>query len=99
MDFWHMSSIHQGIFCNILSNKMAKLRWHAFYTSYQSHKWHGIPILSQTKKSQSIRWLGFAIKCPLQLNGWNDMGLATHEWLVAYVPLDYNVVAKPRRKT
>jgi hypothetical protein len=34
----------------------------------------------------------------LWLNGWNDMGLTTHEWLVAYV-LDYDVVTKPRHKT
>jgi len=32
--------------------------------------------------------MGFAIKCPLQLNGSNNMGLATHEWLIAYVFLD-----------
>jgi hypothetical protein len=25
-----------------------------------------------------LKWLGFAIKCPLHLNGWNEMGLAIH---------------------
>jgi hypothetical protein len=29
-------------------------------------------------KSQSLKRLGFATKHPLQLNGWNDMGLTTH---------------------
>jgi hypothetical protein len=29
--------------------------------------------------------MGLMTKCPLRLNGWNDMGLTTHEWLVAYV--------------
>ncbi len=42
-----------------------------------------------------IRWLGFGTKCPLRLNGWNDMGLTTHEWLVAYV-FNYEVVAKSK---
>jgi hypothetical protein len=43
--------------------------------------------------------LGFATKCPLWLNGWNDMGLTTCEWLVAYVFLDLDVVTKPSHKT
>jgi hypothetical protein len=29
IDFWHMSSIHQGIFYKTWSNKTTKLRWHA----------------------------------------------------------------------
>jgi hypothetical protein len=29
------------------------------------------------KKSWLVRWLGFATICPLQQNGWNDMGLTT----------------------
>jgi hypothetical protein len=43
--------------------------------------------------------LGFVTKCPLWLNGWNDMGLTIHECLVAYVLHDWNIVAKPERKT
>jgi abortive infection bacteriophage resistance protein len=29
-------------------------------------------------KSLLLKQLGFAIECPLQLNGWNDMGLVAH---------------------
>jgi hypothetical protein len=39
------------------------------------------------------------IKCPLWLNGWNDMGLAIHDWLITYVFPDYNIIAKPNHKT
>ncbi len=57
-----------------------------YHKSYQNHWWHGISILSQFFfKSWSIRWLSFVIKCPLWLNGWNNMGLTIHEWLIAYV--------------
>ncbi len=40
--------------------------------------------------------MGFVTKCVLRLNGWNDMGFATHEWLVAYVIFYWDVVAKPK---
>jgi hypothetical protein len=30
------------------------------------------------KKFQSLKWLGFAIEHPLQLNGWNNMSLTIH---------------------
>jgi len=40
--------------------------------------------------------LGFVTKCLLRLNGWNNMGLVTHEWLVAYVLPDYDIIAKPK---
>jgi hypothetical protein len=43
--------------------------------------------------------VGFVIKCLLRLNGWIDMGLVTHEWLVAYVLPNKNVVGKSSCKT
>ncbi len=38
--------------------------------------------------------MGFATKHPLRRNGWNDMGLATHESLVTYVLSNWYVVVK-----
>jgi hypothetical protein len=81
---------------------MTKLKSHAFYMPYRGHQWHEISILNQKylkNPNLLIRWLGFTIKCPLQLNGWNDMGLTIHEWLVTYVFPNYNVIAKPSCKT
>jgi len=42
-------------------------------------------MLNYNKKILVDKKIDIVIKCPLQLNGWNDMGLATHEWIVAYV--------------
>jgi hypothetical protein len=51
---------------------MVRVTWHAFYISNQGQWWHGISIIEENKQR-----LGFATIHPLQLNGWNDMGLTT----------------------
>jgi hypothetical protein len=54
--------------------------------------WNGMHLTHHTKvkddmkfhyyknffKLKLLKWLGFATKHPLQLNGWHDMGLTTH---------------------
>jgi len=39
---------------------------------------NGISLVLENLKFLFIKWLRFATKCPLWLNGWNDMGLTTH---------------------
>ncbi len=46
-----------------------------------------------------LKQLGFITKHSLRGNGWNDMGLTTHESLVAYVIFDQYVDVKVNRKT
>jgi hypothetical protein len=50
-------------------------------------------------KSWPFEQLGFASKCPLRLNEWNEMGLTIHQSLVAYVLLYEYVVVKANCKT